>query len=328
MRVLSGMRPTGRLHVGHLVGALDNWVRIQNEGNECFYFIADWHALTTNYDDVSKIYEYTIDIIRTFLACGIDPDKSVVFVQSAIKEHAELQLLFSMITPVGWLERVPTYKEIKQQLSYKDLSNLGFLAYPVLQAADILIYKPDGVPVGQDQVYHVELTREIARRFNYLYGQVFPEPKELLSHLPKLPGTDGRKMSKSYGNVILIDTTEDELREKILRMMTDPARKRRSDPGDPEKCPVWNYHKAFGTTDDEKEYIKNGCRTASIGCIDCKKVLLGHMIERLKPIWKRLDELKKNEEYVHRIINEGNEKARAFAIETIKEAREAMNLRF
>lgn len=328
MRVLSGMRPTGRLHVGHLVGALDNWVRIQNEGNECFYFIADWHALTTGYDDISNIYEYTVDIIRTYIACGIDPEKSVVFVQSAIKEHAELQLLFSMITPVGWLERVPTYKEIKQQLSYKDLSNLGFLAYPVLQAADILIYKPDGVPVGQDQVYHVELTREIARRFNNLYGQVFPEPKELLSHLPKLPGTDGRKMSKSYGNVILIDTTENELREKVLRMMTDPARKRRTDPGDPEKCPVWDYHKAFGTTEDEKEYIKKGCKTASIGCIDCKKILLKHMLERLKPIWEKLAELKKNEEYIQRVIKEGNEKARSFASKTMEEVRKVMNLRF
>lgn len=328
MRVLSGMRPTGKLHVGHLVGALDNWVRIQNEGNECYYFIADWHALTTNYDDISGIYEYTIDIIRTFIACGLNPEKSVIFVQSAIKEHAELQLLFSMITPIGWLERVPTYKELKQQLVNKDLSNLGFLGYPVLQAADILMYKPDGVPVGEDQVYHVELTREISRRFNYLYGEVFPEPKELLSHLPKLPGTDGRKMSKSYGNVIQIDITEKELQEKVLRMMTDPARKRRSDPGDPAKCPVWDYHKAFGTTSSEKEYIINGCKTASIGCVDCKKILLDHMIERLKPIWQKLDELKKDVDYVQKIIKEGNEKARAFAVETMKEVRKAMNLRF
>ena len=247
MRIVSGTRPTGKLHIGHYVGILENWVNLQNQGHETFYFVADWHALTTGYDNTEKLSEYTREIIRTFLAVGLDPDKSVLYVQSAIKEHSELQLLFNMFTSVPRLERIPTYKDMKQQLEGKDLTNAGFLTYPVLQAADILIYKATGVPVGEDQLSHVEITREIARRFNYLYGEVFPEPESLLSTFPKLLGTDGRKMSKSYGNIINIDNDEESLKKSLMPMITDPARKRKTDPGNPDVCPVWDYHRAFNT---------------------------------------------------------------------------------
>jgi len=328
LRILSGMRPTGKLHVGNLVGALETWIKLQEEGHKCFYFVADWHALTTEYNNTDELYENTFDMIKVFLAVGLDPNKSVIFIQSSVKQHAELALLFSMIVPLGWLERVPTYKELKKELVNKDLSNLGFLAYPVLQAADILIYKADYVPVGKDQVYHVELTREIARRFNHLYGEVFPEPQALLSQVPNLPGTDGRKMSKSYGNVIYIDSNIEELRSKVMPMMTDTARKRKTDPGNPERCPVWEYHKAFGTTEEEKEYIKEGCTKAKIGCVECKKILLKHMEEKLSPIWERLAEMKRRESIVYDVINEGTRKAREFAEKTMEEVRRAMNLRF
>lgn len=328
MRILSGMRPTGKLHIGHLVGALENWVKLQEEGNECFYFVADWHALTTHYDDVSQLKEYTREVVRGFLACGLDPEKSVIFVQSAIKEHAELALLFSMFVSVSRLERVPTYKEIKKELNYKDLSNVGFLIYPVLQAADILIYKAQGVPVGEDQVYHIELTREIARRFNYLYAEVFPEPEAILSKVPKLPGTDGRKMSKSYGNVINLEIGERELESMVLTMVTDPARKRRSDPGNPENCPVWKYHEAFGVSEEESRWIWDGCTTAKIGCVDCKRLLLKHMREKLVPIWERFRKIDEDPRYVEDVILEGNKKAREVAAKTMEEVRRAMNLMF
>ena len=328
MRILSGMRPTGKLHIGHLVGALENWVKLQEDGNECFYFVADWHALTTHYDETSHLKEYTRDMVRIFLAVGIDPEKSVIFVQSAIKEHAELALLFSMLVSVSRLERVPTYKELRKELNYKDLSSAGFLIYPVLQAADILVYKAEGVPVGEDQVYHVELTREIARRFNSLYKPVFPEPQAILSHTPKLVGTDGRKMSKSYGNVINIESDEETLRKMIMPMMTDTARKRRTDPGNPERCPVWQYHKAFGISEEEAKWVWEGCTQAKIGCVDCKKLLLKNMLKKLEPIWEKLEEIDRDPHYVDDVIHEGNKKAREVASKTLEEVREAMNLMF
>lgn len=326
MRLLSGVRPTGKPHIGNYVGALRNWKSLQDEGHECFFFVADWHALTTAYEDTKQLQQNTIEVMRAFLACGLDPDKSVLFVQSGVKEHAELALLFSMIVPLPWLERVPTYKEMKQQLSDKDLSNTGFLLYPVLQAADILIYLAEGVPVGEDQVYHVELTREIARRFNYLYGQTFPEPEVILSIVPKLPGTDGRKMSKSYGNIIPLENTVQELEKSILPMVTDPARKRRTDPGDPNKCPVWDYHRAFGISEDEKQWVFEGCTKAKIGCIDCKKLLLKNMRRELEPIWERYSKV--DERFTKDVIEEGNRKAKCVAERTMKLVRERMNLLF
>jgi len=326
LRILSGIRPTGRVHIGHFVGVFENWLKLQ-ENNDTFFFVADWHALTTNFEDTSTLKEYTKELMKTFMAVGLN--KSTLFVQSAIKEHAELMLLLSMVTPVSWLERVPTYKEMKQQIADRDLSNSGFLMYPVLQAADILIYKADGVPVGEDQVYHVELTREIARRFNYIFKrEVFPEPKELLSKVPKMLGTDGRKMSKSYGNTIPLITTENEMSKMILPMITDPARKRKTDPGNPEICPVWDYHKAFGTTDnpEEKQWIMEGCTQAKIGCIDCKKLLLKHMVERLSPIWERYDKI--TDDDVNETLEKGNAKASTIAKQTMEEVRNAIGLMY
>ncbi len=324
MRILSGIRPTGKLHIGHYLGVLEQWVQL-HENNDTFYFAADWHALTTHYEDTSQLTENTKELMKTLLAVGLD--KSVLFVQSAVKEHAELMLIFSMVTPLSWLERVPTYKEMKQNITDKDLSNAGFLMYPVLQAADILIYKAEGVPVGEDQVYHVELTREIARRFNYIFKkEVFPEPKEILSKVPKLLGTDGRKMSKSYGNTIPLITTKDELSKMVLPMVTDPARKRRADPGNPENCPVWDYHKAFGITEEEKNYVVEGCTKALIGCVDCKKLLLKNMIAKLEPIWERYEKITDSD--VNNAIAAGNEKAREVAKRTMEEVRKVVNTMF
>lgn len=326
MRILSGIRPTGRVHIGHFVGVFENWLKLQ-EDNDTFFFVADWHALTTNFEDTSTLREYTKELMKTFMAVGLN--KSTLFVQSAIKEHAELMVLLSMVTPVSWLERVPTYKEMRQQITDRDLSNSGFLMYPVLQAADILMYKANGVPVGEDQVYHVELTREIARRFNYTFKkEVFPEPKELLSKVPKMLGTDGRKMSKSYGNTIPLITTENDMSKMILPMITDPARKRRTDPGNPEICPVWDYHKAFGTIDnpEETQWVMEGCTQAKIGCIDCKKLLLKHMVERLSPIWERYDKI--TEDDVNETLENGNAKASSIAKRTMEEVRNAIGLMY
>lgn len=326
MRILSGIRPTGRVHIGHFVGVFENWLKLQ-EDNDTFFFVADWHALTTNFEDTSTLREYTKELMKTFMAVGLN--KSTLFVQSAIKEHAELMVLLSMVTPVSWLERVPTYKEMRQQITDRDLSNSGFLMYPVLQAADILMYKADGVPVGEDQVYHVELTREIARRFNYTFKkEVFPEPKELLSKVPKMLGTDGRKMSKSYGNTIPLITTENDMSKMIFPMITDPARKRRTDPGNPEICPVWDYHKAFGTIDnpEETQWVMEGCTQAKIGCIDCKKLLLKHMVERLSPIWERYYKI--TEDDVNETLENGNAKASSIAKRTMEEVRNAIGLMY
>lgn len=271
-RVLSGMRPTGKLHLGHLVGALDNWVRLQDQ-YDCYFFVADWHALTTDYAETSNVKQNIMEMMYDMLAAGLDPEKAVLFIQSHVPQHAELHLLLSMITPLGWLERVPTYKEQRENIKDKDLGTYGFLGYPVLQSADILMYKADYVPVGEDQVPHIELTREIARRFNMFYAgkreYVLPEPQPLLTSMPKLPGTDGRKMSKSYGNAILLSEPEPEIRQKLKTMVTDPARVRRTDPGNPQVCPVYSLHKIFSSQETIAN-VEKGCTTASIGCIECK----------------------------------------------------------
>jgi tryptophanyl-tRNA synthetase len=324
-RVLSGMRPTGRLHLGHLFGALDNWKTLQEE-YECFFFIADWHALTTDYADPSQIKTYTVEVVLDWLAAGLDPRKATFFVQSRLPEHAELHLLFSMFTPLAWLERVPTYKEQREQITDKDLGTYGFLGYPLLQAADILIYKAHYVPVGVDQVPHVELTREVARRFNFLYKPVLVEPEALLTEFPKIPGTDGRKMSKSYDNAIFLSDTPEEIAAKIKPMVTDPARKRRSDPGNPEVCPVYDLHKVFTPKGERESIIVPGCTTARIGCLDCKEVLLKHMLPVLTPISERRADLARDPGTVMDILEDGTSRARKVASDTLDEAKAAMQI--
>lgn len=320
-RVLSGMQPSGPLHLGNLIGALSNWIKLQ-EKYDCYFFVADWHALTTGYGNPSEIKEYTVDLLMNFISAGLDPEKSTIFIQSQIPEHAELHIFFSMITPLGWLERVPTYKEKKEEIKDKELDTYGFLGYPVLQTADILIYRARYVPVGIDQVPHLEICREIARRFNYLYGkEFFPEPEPLLTEFPKVPGTDGRKMSKSYGNAIYLSDDERIVTEKIKTMVTDPSRKRRTDPGDPQKCPVFDLHKIFSTEAERKE-ITSGCISASIGCIDCKKTLTKHVIDTMKPIWDKRQQLIDNPSLLIEIAHEGSKKARKVASETLREMKE------
>ncbi len=324
-RVLSGMRPTGRLHLGHLFGALDNWKNLQEE-YDCFFFIADWHALTTDYADPSQIKAYTIEVVLDWLAAGLDPRKATFFVQSRLPEHAELHLLFSMFTPLAWLERVPTYKEQREQITDKDLGTYGFLGYPLLQAADILIYKAHYVPVGVDQVPHVELTREVARRFNFLYRPVLVEPEALLTEFAKIPGTDGRKMSKSYDNAIFLSDSPEEIIAKIKPMVTDPARKRRNDPGNPEVCPVYDLHKVFTPKAERDSYIVPGCTTAGIGCLDCKEALLKHMLPVLTPISERRAELARDPATVLDILENGTSRAKKVASETLSEAKAAMQI--
>jgi tryptophanyl-tRNA synthetase len=324
-RVLSGMRPTGRLHLGHLFGALDNWKKLQEE-YECFFFIADWHALTTDYADPSQIKTYTVEVVLDWLAAGLDPRKATFFVQSRLPEHAELHLLFSMFTPLAWLERVPTYKEQREQITDKDLGTYGFLGYPLLQAADILIYKAHYVPVGVDQVPHVELTREVARRFNFLYKPVLVEPEALLTEFPKIPGTDGRKMSKSYDNAVFLSDTPEEITAKIKPMVTDPARKRRSDPGNPEVCPVYDLHKVFTPKGERESIIVPGCTTARIGCLDCKEVLLRHMLPVLTPISQRRADLARDPGTVMDILEDGTSRAKKVASDTLDEAKAAMQI--
>jgi tryptophanyl-tRNA synthetase len=323
-RILSGMRPTGPLHLGNLMGALDNWVRLQDE-YACFYAIVDWHSLTTDYADPGAIRANVLEVASDWLAAGLDPERSTLFVQSLVPQHAELHLLLSMITPVPWLERVPTYKEQQQQLTDRDLSTYGFLGYPLLQTADIVVYKADAVPVGEDQAPHVELTREIVRRFNHLYGPVFPEPKTLLTQAKRIPGTDGRKMSKSYDNAIDIKDPPEVVREKIRPMVTDPARKRRSDPGDPDVCPVFDLHEAFSPP-ASREWAAAGCRTAGIGCLDCKGRLVDHMLERLAPIQERRQEFAARPDTLRDVLREGSTRARAEAEATMEEVRASMKL--
>src|SRR5579872_5010266 len=323
-RVLSGMRSTGRLHLGNYVGALQNWVRMQDE-YECFFMVADWHALTTDYADTSKIKENSIEVVLDWLAAGIDPEKSVVFIQSHVPAHAELHLLFSMITPLGWLERVPTYKEQRDNIKDKDLGTYGFLGYPVLQAADILVYKANAVPVGEDQVAHVELTREIARRFNSFYGEVLPEPQALLTPAAKLPGTDGRKMSKSYGNTVMLTDPEPVVRQKLKTMVTDPARVRRTDPGNPDVCPVGDLHKIFSSKETMAK-VNEGCRSAGIGCIECKGWAADALVQLLNPMQERRRKFEENPRLAWDILESGTERARKTAGETMKDVRAAMGM--
>lgn len=394
-RILSGVRPTGALHLGNYHGALRNWVELQYQ-YECFFFVADWHALTTGYEDTSKLQENIRQVLIDFLAAGLNPGVATIFVQSHVPEHAELHLLLSMITPLGWLERVPTYKDQQEALKEKDLATYGFLGYPLLQSADILLYRPTYVPVGEDQVSHLEIAREIARRFNHLYGRepdfeikaelavkslggrnsstyrqlrrryqeagdtesleraralvhsnnritvadkerllgylegsgvtILPEPQVLLTETPKVPGLDGRKMSKSYGNTIGMREDPDAVAQKMRTMQTDPARVRRTDPGTPEKCPVWDLHKIY-SDDSTREWVYNGCRTAGIGCLDCKKPLIDKVVEEINTMRKRAQEFEESPELLRNIVTEGAEKAREAARATLDEVRRAMNLR-
>ena len=395
-RVLSGMRPTGRLHLGHYHGVLKNWVDLQHE-YECFFFVADWHALTTHYDDPSMVPQSTWDMVIDWLAAGVDPKKATVFVQSHVPEHAELHLLLSMITPLGWLERVPTYKDQQDKLKEKDLSTYGFLGYPLLQAADILVYRAGMVPVGEDQVVHVELTREVARRFNHIYGRepdfeekaeqavkkmgkknakafnglrrtyqeqgdgealaaarallesqqnigaadrdrlfgylegggrvILPEPQPLLTKASKMPGLDGQKMSKSYDNTIPLDASPEAVEKQMRTMPTDPARVRRNDPGNPDICPVWQFHEVYS---DEKtrDWVQQGCRSAGIGCIECKQPVIDAVLEELRPMQERGHEYAAQPDLVREIIGEGCERARVVARATMTEVRQAMSLSY
>lgn len=344
-RVLSGMRPTGKLHIGHYVGALQNWTRLQND-YDCFFFVADWHALTTDYADTSRVKSNIFEMVFDWLAAGLDPEKATIFIQSHVPQHAELHLLLSMMTPLGWLERVPTYKEQKENLKEKDLNTYGFLGYPVLMTSDILMYQASYVPVGEDQVAHVEITREIARRFNQFYPRkvgnievmdcdstavapreerliVFPEPQPLLTPAAKLPGTDGRKMSKSYGNSILLSDPEAEVRKKLKTMVTDPARVRRTDPGNPDLCPVGDLHKIFSTPETMAE-VRQGCTTAGIGCIQCKGWVADSIVSILNPIQERRRKYEDNPKLAWDILEAGSARARVAADRTLVEVRESM----
>ena len=394
-RVLSGMRPTGRLHLGNYHGALRNWVQLQDR-YECFFFIADWHMLTTGYEDTRRLPEFVRDVLIDWLAAGLNPGVATLFIQSQVPEHAELHLLLSMITPLGWLERVPSYKDQQEQLKDRDLATYGFLGYPLLQAADILVYRAAHVPVGEDQVAHVELTREAARRFNHIYGRepdfeekaeravkslggrnttlyrqlrrrfqesgerealeraralvqsnnritvadrerllgylegtgvaILPEPQAMLTETPKVPGTDGRKMSKSYGNTIEIREEPESVTKKLRAMQTDPARVRRTDPGDPDKCPVWDLHKIY-SDETTRKWAAEGCRTAGIGCLDCKQPVIDKIVAEVTEMRRRAQEYVENPELLRSIVAEGAEKAREVARETLEEVRRTMHLR-
>lgn len=395
-RVLSGMRPTGQLHLGHYHGVVKNWVKLQHE-YDCYFFVADWHALTTDYESPHRLSEYSWEMVIDWLAAGVNPGSAKVFIQSRVPEHAELHLLLSMMTPLGWLERVPTYKDQQEKLKEKDLATYGFLGYPLLQSADILIYKSTMVPVGEDQVSHIELTREVARRFNYLYGRepnfednalaaikkmgkknsklyqelrkkfqeqgdqealatarelvksqqnltlgdrerlfgfldgtgkvILPEPQALLTVASKMPGLDGQKMSKSYGNTITLREDLASIERKVRTMPTDPARVRRTDPGDPDKCPVWQLHQVYSNP-ETKQWVQKGCREAGIGCLDCKQPVIDAMDAELAPMRERALEYQQNPTLVRKILTEGCEQARTVAKETLDEVRQAMGLNY
>src|SRR5215813_4453024 len=327
-RVVSGMRTTGKLHLGNYVGALANWVKMQDQ-YDCSFFLADWHALTTDYADTSKVKENSLEVTLDWLAAGLDPEKSLIFAQSYVPQHAELHLLFSMITPLGWLERVPTYKEQRENIADKDLGTYGFLGYPVLQAADILVHKGEVVPVGEDQVAHVELTREVSRRFNQFYKfkgkPIFPEPQSLLTPIPKLLGTDGRKMSKSYGNTIMLTDPEPVVRQKLKTMKTDPARIKRTDPGDPDKCPVGDLHKIFSSKETIAK-VYDGCRSAGIGCIECKGWAADALVQILNPMQERRKKYEENPKLAWDILEAGSAKARKVANTTMRDVRASMGM--
>lgn len=322
--ILSGMRPTGKLHLGHLC-VLENWVRLQDE-YDCHFFVADWHALSTTFDEKTDMRQKSRDMVTDWLAAGLSPEKSVIFVQSHVLEHAELHLIFSMITPLSWLERVPTFKDQVQQLGDqgKDINTYGFLGYPLLQAADILMYKAVAVPVGEDQLPHIELCREVARRFNHLYRPVFPEPQGLLARVPLLPGVDGRKMSKSYYNDIPLDASPAEVKQRVNAMITDPARIRKTDPGHPEVCIVHKYHEIYSA--GELAGVEEDCRAARVGCVACKKVITGKIEKILEPVRERRAEILKRPGYVEEVLREGAERARREARETMAAVREAVGM--
>lgn len=324
--IVSGMRPTGKLHLGHYFGVISNWLLLQ-KNYSCFFFVADWHALTTEYANVSFIRDSTTEMVIDWLASGIDPGKVTLFVQSDVPEHAELHVLFSMITPVSWLERVPSFKEMQTELSGKDLSTYGFLGYPLLQTADIAIYKADFVPVGADQVPHLELGREVIRRFHFLYKkEILPEPQPLLAPDPKILGSDGRKMSKSYNNCLYLSETSDEMNAKIKGYYTDPARKRRQDPGNPDVCPIYAFHKQV-SPEGVVAQVNADCKTAKIGCVDCKKMMMENLNTHLDPFRQKRKELESQKSFVEDVVNEGAKKAVLMARKTLAEVKEVMGLR-
>ena len=323
-RIVSGMRPTGKLHLGHFHGVLSNWLELQRNF-DCFFFAADWHSLTTEYANTSGIRESIHEMVLDWLAFGIDPEKSVIFEQSMVPQHAELNLILGMITPVSWLERNPTYKEMQENLETKDLSTFGFLGYPVLMASDIIVYKAERVPVGQDQIPHLEITREIARRFNHLYGEVFPEPAALLTETPKVLGLDGRKMSKSYGNAIFLSDSAEETRKKVLSMMTDTLRPYKKDPGEPDRCVAFTLHSLY-VPQEKRDEIVVACRGAQLGCVDCKKILAGCMIDTLAPFRAKREELAQQSGLVHEVLAEGSRKAEVVAKQTMVEVRAALKV--
>jgi len=322
MRILSGMRPTSRLHLGNLLGALENWKKFETK--DAFFMIADWHALTTEYASHTSIKENVVEVVMDYLAAGLDPDRSTIFLQSLVPEHAELALMLSMITPLSWLERNPTYKDQLREQQGKDLATHGFLGYPVLQAADILLYQADAVPVGEDQLPHLELAREIARRFNHLYRKVFKEAEAILTKTPKIPGTDGRKMSKSYGNTIDLSDSPETVDKKVMQMVTDPARKRREDKGHPEVCPVYFFHTVFNK--EHHETVAKECRAAERGCVECKQEMASHLAPFLKPIYERRRALESERNRVQEILIEGSRKAKKVASETLAEAKDAVGI--
>ncbi|MPM70601.1 Tryptophan--tRNA ligase [bioreactor metagenome] len=324
-RIFSGMQPSGKFHLGNYLGALENWVKLQNE-YECFFSIVDWHALTSSFEDTSKLSENIHNMALDWLSAGLDPEKNVIFIQSHVKEHAELHLLLSMMTPLSWLERVPTYKDKISQLGSqgKDINTYGFLGYPELMTADIILYKADTVPVGEDQIPHLELSREIVRRFNNMYKPVFPEPKAFLGKASVLPGIDGRKMSKSYGNEIPFAASPDELRARVRLMVTDPQRVKKSDPGNPNVCTVYSFHKIFNA--DQIGELAANCSGANIGCVDCKKCLAEKMVDNLSDIHARRSQLEANPARVKEILVYGAERARRVAAATMEEVRQVMNL--
>lgn len=321
-RVVSGMRPTGKLHIGHYHGVLENWVKIQ-DNFECFFFVADWHSLTTEYADTSSIRANVREMVLDWIAFGLDPEKSVVFRQSMVPHHSELNLILSMITPVSWLERCPTYKEMQENLDTKDLSTFGFLGYPVLMAADIILYKATRVPVGHDQLPHLEVTREIARRFNHLYGNVFPEPEALLTETPKLLGLDGRKMSKSYNNSIYLSDSAEETDKKVRSMVTDAVRIRRTDPGDPDRCVAFNLHRIYVPQEKLDEIIP-ACKGATIGCVECKKILAGCINQRLAPFRAKRETLAERPEFVDQLLEQGSARASLISDSVMSEVRSAL----